>query len=158
MSEAPAATRPPTFGDALRAWFGRQPRWVAVFFVFCLYMTFVFFPFDFLWKPLRDGGVSGAQEVWLGIVLTGWAAKATEPLHALIYGALAWGLWKERPWVWPAAALYVFQVAVSMLVWNLRDPRGGAFLGLVVFVAFAAFALLLRRRGQSLRASPTSAT
>ncbi len=41
--------------------------------------------------------------VWLGFMLTGWAAKATEPLHWLIYGAGAYGFWKMSRWMWPWA-------------------------------------------------------
>ncbi len=110
-------------------------------------MTFVYMPFDFLLKPLWQD-VSQAQEVWFGVLLSGWAAKLSEPLHWLIYGGLAWGLWKGRPWVWLASALYVGQIALGMLVWNLRDERGAGPLGLVAFAIFAAIAVLLWRYGR----------
>jgi hypothetical protein len=132
---------------ALRAWFGRHPWWVGAWFGFCLYMTFLYVPFDFLLKPLWQD-VSQAQEVWFGVLLRGWAAKLTEPLHGLVYGALAWGLWKERPWVWPASALYVGQIAVGMLIWSLRDERGSPAVGCVAFVLFAAVAVVLWRYGR----------
>lgn len=94
---------------------------------FCLYMTFIYMPFDLFWKSVADD-----EEVWFGLVIHGWAAKATEPLHWLIYAALSVGFWKMHRWMWPWAAVYVAQVAVGMLVWNLVDPRGGGWIfGLV---------------------------
>jgi hypothetical protein len=110
-------------------------------------MTLLYMPFDFLLKPLWQD-VSQAEEVWFGVLLHGWAAKLTEPLHWLVYGALAWGLWKERAWAWPASALYVAQIAVGMLVWNWLDERGAGAVGLVAFVLFAALAVLLWRYGR----------
>ena len=97
-----------------------------VLWAFCLYMTFIYLPFDIFIKP-----VAGDEEVWFGFVLHGWAAKLTAPLHWLIYGAGAWGFWKMSRWMWPWAAVYVAQVAVAMLVWNLTDPRGGIVAGLI---------------------------
>ena len=132
---------------ALRTWFGRHPWWIGAFFGFCLYMTFVYMPFDYFVKLFYQD-VTDAQEVWFGVLLEGEKAKFTEPLHWLIYGALAWGLWKERPWVWLASALYVGQIALGMLVWNLRDERGAGPLGLVAFAIFAAIAVLLWRYGR----------
>ncbi len=136
--------------EALRAWLARHPRWVSAVFLFCAYMTFLYMPFDFLLKPLWQD-VSEAQEVWFGFLLTGKAAKATEPLHWLIYGALTWGFWKERPWVWPATALYIAQVAVGMLVWSLLDERGGGLLqGGIAFTLFGSLAVALWRYGSKL--------
>ena len=65
---------------------GSRPWWMNLMFYFCLYMTFIYMPFDFFLKPVAED-----QEVWFGILLTGWWAKATEPLHWLIYGAGAYG-------------------------------------------------------------------
>ncbi|HEX7037902.1 MAG TPA: hypothetical protein VF210_19205 [Pseudomonadales bacterium] len=97
-----------------------RPWWMNLIWGFCLYMTFVYMPFDLFLKP-----VDGDEEVWFGITLHGWAAKATAPLHWLIYGAGAYGFWRMRWWMWPWAAVYVAQVSIAMLVWNLVDPRGG---------------------------------
>ena len=132
--------------EALRDWLRRHPRWLGAVLLFCLYMTFVFMPYDFLGKLfLRD--VAQAEEVWFGIVLRGWAAKATEPLHWAIYAALAWGLWKDRPWALPAAAVYTAQVAIGMLVWSVSALGGarGLALGAAAFVLFGALALALWR-------------
>ena len=53
-----------------RAW------WMSLLFYFCLYMTFIYLPFDFFLKPVAED-----EEIWFGFTLTGWWAKATEPLH-----------------------------------------------------------------------------
>jgi hypothetical protein len=118
--------------ERLRTEWARRPWWMNLIFLFCLYMTFVYMPFDLFFKPIeRD------EEVWFGVVLHGTWAKATEPLHWAIYAALAWGFWKMRAWMWPWAAVYVAQVAIGMLVWNLLDPRGQGWL--VGAIAAAVF-------------------
>jgi hypothetical protein len=100
---------------------------------FCLYMTFVYMPFDLFYKP-----VAADEEVWFGITLHGWAAKATAPLHWFIYAGLAYGFWKMRPWMWPWAAVYVAQISVGMLIWSVLDPRGSGWLvGAIAALVFA---------------------
>lgn len=138
-----------SLADRLHRWLQRHPRWVGATFAFCLFMTFVYVPFDFLLKPLWQD-VSQAEEVWFGVMLRGWAAKATEPLHGAIYAALSWGLWKDRAWVWPALALYTGQVALGMLVWNVLYPERGMGwpAGLAVFALFAALAGAFWRHGR----------
>jgi len=103
--------------------FAPRPWWSNGVFLFCLYMTFVYMPFDMFVKPVAED-----QEVWFGFVLTGWWAIATEPLHWLIYGFGAWGFHKMRPWMHPWAGLYVLQVAISMVVWSILDDRGGGLM------------------------------
>jgi len=111
----------------------RRPWWMTLVWAFCLYMTFIYLPFDLFFKPVAED-----EEVWFGFVLTGWAAKATAPLHWLIYGAGAYGFWKMSRWMWPWAAVYAAQVMVAMLVWNLVDPRGGGWIpGLIAAAIFA---------------------
>lgn len=78
---------------------------------FCLYLVFVYVPFDLFWKQLASD-----REVWFGLVLRGWWAKATAPIHWLIYAAGAYGFWKMRPWMWPWAFLYSAYVTASMTV------------------------------------------
>jgi hypothetical protein len=133
----------------LRAWLGRHPRWVGAFFLFCAYMTFVYMPFDFLLKPLWQD-VSQAEQVWFGVLLHGKAAKLTEPLHWIVYAGLTWGLWHERRWAWPASALYVTQMAIAMLVWNVLYPElgGGWAAGVPAFLVFATLAVALWRYGR----------
>ncbi len=100
----------------------RRPWWMNVLWAFCLYMTFIYLPYDLFFKPVAED-----EEVWFGFVLHGWAAKLTAPLHWLIYAAGAYGFWKMARWMWPWAALYMAQVAIAMLVWNLIDERGGGW-------------------------------
>lgn len=127
--------------DWWRMQFGRRPWWMNVLMLWCAYMAFVYVPWDFLMKP-----VAHDEEVWLGITLCGWAAKLTEPLHWAIYMAGAYGFWRTRPWMWPWAAVYAEQVAVAMLVWNIR--MGHWFLGLASFAIYSgiAYALWQARR------------
>ena len=129
-------------GAALR----RRPWWMTLIWAFCLFMTFVYMPFDLFLKPVADD-----QEVWFGFMLTGWAAKATEPLHWLIYGAGAYGFWKMSRWMWPWAAVYAAQVALAMLVWNLVGDRGGWIPGLVAAFVFAIPAVALWRAKRHFR-------
>ena len=58
-----------------------RPWWMSLMFYFCCYMTFIYMPFDMFIKPVAED-----KEIWFGFTLTGWWAKATEPLHWLIYG------------------------------------------------------------------------
>ncbi|MFQ5513861.1 MAG: hypothetical protein ACE5FG_05435 [Myxococcota bacterium] len=121
-------------------WDGR-PLWMNGLLLFCLYMALVYAPFDLFWKPLAED-----QEVWLGFALHGWAAKLTAPLHWAIYAAGAYGFWAMRSWMWPWAGIYVVQIAVGMLVWNLRDPRGlGLPGGLASLALFGIPAVALLR-------------
>ena len=119
----------------------RRPWWMNVLWGFCLYMTFIYLPFDLFFKP-----VAADEEVWFGFVLRGWAAKLTAPLHWLIYGAGAYGFWKMSRWMWPWAALYVVQIAIAMLVWSSIDERGqGLLWGLVSAAILAVPAIALWR-------------
>jgi hypothetical protein len=108
--------------------------------IFCAFMATVYVPVDFLWKPVaRD------EEAWLGFLLRGWAAKATEPLHWLVYAAGAYGFWRMRPWMWPWAAAYSAQLTIGMLVWNIVYLGGvrGWLLGLVCLLPFGALTAAL---------------
>ena len=100
-----------------------RPWWITLLWLFCLYMTVVYLPFDIFLKPIADD-----REVWFGLALSGWWAKATEPIHWAIYALGAWGFWGMRRWMWPWAAVYAAQVAIGMLVWNLIDARGRGWL------------------------------
>jgi hypothetical protein len=64
-------------------------------------------------------------EVWLGFELHGLAARLTAPLHWALYTAGAVAFWRDRPWIWNAAAAYAGAIAVSHLVWNLTSASGG---------------------------------
>ena len=112
--------------------FGGRPWCINLLGVFCLYMACVYLPFDIFLKPIAED-----REVWFGVALSGWWAKATEPVHWIIYALGAWGFWGMRRWMWPWAAVYTGQVAVGMLVWNLTDARGrGWVAGAIAAVVF----------------------
>ena len=101
-------------------------------FYFCVYMTIIYLPFDFFYKPVELD-----EEVWFGITLHGWYAKLTEPLHWIIYGLGAYGFWKMKSWMWPWASIYLLQVVIAMFFWNQLDPRGGGLVpGLISAVIF----------------------
>lgn len=129
-------------GEWLRVGFGRRPAWMNALMVFSAWMAFVYVPWDFLVKPVaRD------EEVWFGILLTGWAAKLTAPFHWAIYAAGFYGFRRMRPWMWPWAAVYVAQIALAILVWNVRELGGllGWFVGVVGAIPFGGLTWLLWR-------------
>ena len=121
-----------------------RPWWMSALWGFCLYMTFIYLPFDLFIKPVAED-----EEVWFGFVLRGWAAKLTEPLHWLIYAAGAYGFWKMKRWMWPWAAVYMAQVTIAMLVWNLVDPRGGGWLPGLLAAAVVAVPTVALWRAKS---------
>ena len=126
---------------------GRRPWWMNLIFYFCVYMTLIYMPFDMFIKPVAQD-----EEVWFGFTLTGWWAKATEPLHWLIYGAGAWGFYRMRAWMWPWAAVYAAQVVIAMVVFNLIDPRGGGWgAGLIAGAIFAVPMVALWRARDAFR-------
>ena len=128
----------------LRTALSRRPWWMQLLLGFCLFMTLVYMPFDLFLKPVAED-----QEVWFGFMLTGWAAKATEPLHWVIYAAGAVGFWKMRSWMWPWAAVYTAQVVIAMFVWNLVNPNGRGFTaGLIAAAIFAVPMFALWRARQ----------
>ena len=113
--------------DAVKADWLTRPWWMNLIFYFCVYMTSVYLPFDLFWKP-----VAMDHEIWFGFALAGWWAKATEPLHWLIYGAGAYGFWKMKSWMWPWAAVYTAQVVIAMFVWNIVNDNGGGWLAGII--------------------------
>ena len=129
--------------QAIRDLASERPHWMNAIFAFCLFMTFIYMPFDVFWKPVDQD-----QEVWFGFMLTGWWAKATAPLHWAIYAAGAYGFWKMRRWMHPWAALYVAQIAIGMGVWSLLDERGGPVAGVISFALFAALSVAIWRSRQ----------
>ena len=62
--------------------FAGRPAWMNALMVFSAYMAFVYGPWNFFVKPMAHD-----EEVWLGILFTGFWAKLTEPLHWAIYAA-----------------------------------------------------------------------
>lgn len=105
----------------LRLVFDGRPGWMNVLMLFCAYMALIYVPWDFFVKPLAHDG-----EVWFGVLLRGAAAQWTEPLRWAIYAAGAYGFYHMRPWMFPWAAAYAAQVAISMAVWPLLYLDGFA--------------------------------
>ena len=137
----------------LRTVFHGRPWWMNVLMVFSAYMVFIYVPWDFFVKDVaRD------QEVWFGIMLTGWAAKATEPLHWAIYAAGAYGFRRMRPWMSPWAAVYVAQIALGTFVWNITAIGGvmGWVFGVVSAAALSALAWALWRARPLFQRPPAS--
>lgn len=124
--------------DKVKQFLKARPWWMNLLLAFCAYMTFIYMPFDMFWKPVAED-----QEVWFGFLLTGWAAKATEPLHWAIYGAGFYGFLKMKSWMFPWAGLYVMQIAIGMLVWSVMDGRGGLATGLIAGGLFTLLAVAL---------------
>lgn len=110
--------------QAIVADWRKRSWWMNLIFYFCVYMTVVYMPFDIFYKPVAED-----QEIWFGFTLTGWWAKATAPLHWLIYGLGAYGFWRMKSWMWPCAAVYAAQVVIAMFVFNLVHEYGRGYCG-----------------------------
>jgi len=125
----------------IRAEWAKRPWWLNLVLLFSLYMTVVYSPFDVVFKP-----VSEDEDVWLGYVFHGWAAKAGGVVHWLIYAALAWGIWTMRRWAWLLGSLYATQVAVAMFLFPVfHSAAGGWAGGLIAGVLFAVPAVAFWR-------------
>jgi hypothetical protein len=113
--------------------------------LFCLGSVLFLVPRDLCFEPTRD------VEVWLGFELHGAAARLTAPLHWAIFAAGAWAFWTQRAWSAPAAAGYLFYVALSHVVWSETSPNGQGWpLGLAQAAAISLPALLLLRARRTL--------
>ena len=121
-----------------------RPWWMTTLAVVCL-LALLINVFRDLFIPEMRG-----VEVWLGIEVRGRLAWLTAPLHWAIFGLGAWGFWRQRSWVLPAAAGYAFYVALSHLLWSELSQNGRGWpVGLAQALAISAFGvLLLRMRGK----------
>ena len=128
-----------------------RPWWMNGLWAFCLYMTFVYVPWDIFIKPVAED-----QEVWFGLMLEGWAAKAGALAHWVVYGAGAYGFWRMARWMWPWAAVYVAQVALAMVVWNLTDERGGVMAAAISGAIFLVPTVALWRAREAFGAAPVA--
>lgn len=138
------------FAAWLQQRFAQRPAWMNALMVFAAFQVFVYSPFDLLLKPLAKD-----QDVWFGIVFTGWAAKVGGLLHLAVYAVGLYGFWRMRRWMRPWSALYVAQLAFSMLVWPIAHFGGarGWLMGLASGAAFGALALALWRARDPFRQS-----
>jgi hypothetical protein len=111
--------------------------------LFCLATVAFLASRDLLRPETRD------VEVWLGLELRGAAARWTAPLHWAVFALGAWGFWRGRPWIVPAAALYAFYVALSHVIWSGVSPHGfGWAAGVGLGLLFAIPGVLLLRAGR----------
>ncbi len=105
--------------DWLQHIFRGRPWWMNILMVFCVYMTFIYVPWDIFWKPVADD-----REVWFGIMFTGWAAKLMALPHWFVYGAGVYGFRRMRPWMRIWGTAYIAQIALGMLVWTILELGG----------------------------------
>ena len=121
----------------------RRPWWMNFVFAWCLVLA-VGVSIEVAVRPVAED-----VEVVFGIELYGWAAKVGGVLHAAIFVTGAWGFWKMAAWMWPWAAVYVFQVALAHLVWSEWSERGNGWpIGLLQAVLISGLGVLLwRARG-----------
>lgn len=126
--------------ENIKWFFSGRPHWMNALMLFCGYMTFFYMPFDFFYKPVAED-----QEVWFGYMLHGWAAKATEPIHWAIYGAGFYGFLKMKPWMFPWASLYVFQVAIAFAVWGVLYGDTNPLVSAVFAIPFVILGIMLWR-------------
>jgi len=120
-----------------------RPWWMTALAVFCVASLAFLIPRDLFVARTRD------VEVWLGFELHGTAARLSAPLHWAIFAVGAWGFWRARPWIVPAAAGYCFYVALSHLIWSEASPNGQGWpmgLAQAAVLSLPGIALLRARR------------
>ena len=123
----------------------RRPFWMNVVFLFCVYMTFVYLPWDVFIKPIAED-----EEVWFGFIFYGWMAKLGGIVHWIVYGSLAYGLRYMRPWARICVGLYLLQVAWSIFVWALlTDYPNSVWPSLTVASVFLFLSILFFRNKAS---------
>ncbi|MGH7288773.1 MAG: hypothetical protein ACREI8_12215 [Myxococcota bacterium] len=117
-----------------------RPWWMTALALFCALTVAFLVPRDLFFAETRD------VEVWLGFEVRGAAALLTAPLHWAVFALGAWGFWRARPWITPAAAGYVFYVALSHLIWSEASPNGNGWpLGLAQAALISIPGVLLWR-------------
>jgi short-subunit dehydrogenase len=122
-------------GGWLRDHMARRPIWMNALLLFCAYMALVYLPWDIFVKPIEMD-----EEVWFGLMFTGWAAKLLAFPHWAVYAAGMIGFWGMRSWMWPWASVYVGQVAFGMALWPILQ-RGDVLGWLIGAAAGAVFAI-----------------
>jgi short-subunit dehydrogenase len=121
----------------MREWlfdvFRERPWWMSVTMVFCAFMAFIYMPWDIFLKPAEID-----QEVWFGILFTGFWAKVFAFPHWFVYSAAVYGFRRRRPWMAFGATAYSAQVAFGMYIWTALQTGGfsGILLGLFPALPF----------------------
>ncbi|TNF88897.1 MAG: hypothetical protein EP301_04015 [Gammaproteobacteria bacterium] len=116
----------------VKAEWAKRSWWLNAIMLFSIFMVFIYTPFDVIMKPLAED-----EDVWFGYMFTGWAAKVGGAVHCIVYAAIAWGLWKMRPWVWWVGGLYLTQVSIAMFLWPLFQTDGGVISAVIAGTLFA---------------------
>ena len=127
--------------DWLRDLFRDRPIWINALMVFSAFMAFIYMPWDIFWKPVAED-----QEVWFGIMFTGWWAKLWAFPHWLVYAAATHGFRRRRPWICTWGALYTAQISLGMLVWSIGYygfSLSGWFFGIISAAPFALLSAAL---------------
>lgn len=125
----------------MREWlydvFRERPWWMSAAMIFCAFMAFIYMPWDIFIKPMAHD-----EEVWFGILFTGFWAKVLAFPHWFVYGAAVYGFRRRRPWMAFWGPAYVAQVAFGMWLWTAMAQGGftGAILGLIPAAPFAGLA------------------
>ena len=125
--------------DWLRDLFRDRPVWINALMAFSAFMTFIYIPWDIFWKPVGED-----QEVWFGIMFTGWWAKFWAFPHWFVYAAATHGFRRRRPWICTWGAPYTAQISLGMLVWNIANfgfSLTGLFFGIIGAAPFALVAV-----------------
>ena len=119
----------------------RRPFWMNGVFLFCVYMTCFYLPWDVFVKPIAED-----QEVWFGVTFYGWTAKLGGMFHWFVYANMSYGLWLMKPWVRIFIIVYLLQVAWSMIFWALL--KGGSsqiWINVVLALGFITLSFLFFR-------------
>jgi short-subunit dehydrogenase len=134
----------------LRARLARRPWWMNLLMIFCAVLAGAQIPLDLLLTPLaRD------EQVWFGVMLTGWGAKLGALAHLVVYAAGAYGFWHMRTWMWPWASVYAAQIGFAMVVWTAVHRSGArAAFGIVVGLLFYGLITRALWRARPLFQSP----
>ncbi len=133
----PTRLEVPPMNDWLHDIFRDRPWWMNALMVFSAWMAFVYMPWDIFWKPVAED-----QEVWFGLLFTGFGAKILAFPHWFVYAAGVYGLRRRRPWMPLWGALYCGQVSFGMFIWSVLHIGGflGFLAGIVSAVPFALLA------------------
>ncbi len=136
----------------IRQHLARRPWWMNAMLLFCAYMALIYVPRDLFWKP-----VALDEEVWFGVRFYGWPAKLLAIPHWAVYFAGTVGFWKLARWMHPWAAVYVLQMTIAVVVWNVLYTEaasryvfallGGAVFGWVAWVLWRARGVFQPQRG-----------
>ena len=115
-----------------------RPWWMNVLFAWSTILA-IAVPIELITRRVAED-----VEVWFDFELMGWSAKASGLLHVIIFAAGTSGFSKMRAWMWPWAAVYVAQVALSHLVWSELSPNGNGWpIGLLQAIGISIVIFLL---------------